>query len=95
MLYQGPVAGLADADNSLTADYFTGRQTIAVPHRRRPTNHGKLRLSGATCHNLRNLTVEFPLGVLCVVTGVSGAGKSSLDPAYSVPSPERGARGEV
>ncbi len=44
----------------------------------RPLAHGHIRLSGARCHNLQNLTVDFPLGVLCVVTGVSGAGKNSL-----------------
>ena len=78
VLYQGPTAGLADADDSASADCFAGRDAIAVPGRRRPLKQGKLVLSGASCHNLRNLTVEFPLGVLCVVTGVSGAGKSSL-----------------
>ena len=43
--------------------------------RRRPTEHGWVKLVGARGNNLQNLTVEFPLGVLCLVTGVSGAGK--------------------
>ena len=80
LLYAGPPGEIdqASAAGSLTADFLTGRKSVAVPERRRATNRGRLRLSGATGHNLKGVTVEFPLGVFCVVTGVSGSGKSSL-----------------
>src|SRR5262249_13373646 len=77
VIYQGTPAGLAQAEASSTGVYLAGRSAIAVP-RRRELSHGSLRLLGANTNNLQNLTVEFPLGVLCAVTGVSGAGKSSL-----------------
>jgi excinuclease ABC subunit A len=76
IIYAGTLAGLAASDGS-TAEFFAGRQTIAMPARRRSAR-GALRLSGASTHNLQGLTVEFPLGLLCVVTGVGGAGKRSL-----------------
>ncbi|MCA9132823.1 MAG: ATP-binding cassette domain-containing protein, partial [Planctomycetales bacterium] len=63
---------------SLTGDYLSGRRQIHVPARRRETSKGWLRLSGCQGHNLQQVDVEFPLGVLCLVSGVSGSGKSSL-----------------
>ncbi len=78
VVYQGPPAGLLESEESVTGAYLSGQRGIAVPSRRRALTHGSLRLLGARTHNLHNLTVEFPLGVLCVVTGVSGAGKSAL-----------------
>jgi excinuclease ABC subunit A len=75
--YHGPPAGLDSATENPTSDFWTGRSFIEVPEvRRKPT--GLLKLTGATANNLQNLAVDFPLGVLCVVTGVSGAGKRSL-----------------
>ncbi|MBO4580952.1 MAG: excinuclease ABC subunit UvrA, partial [Bacteroidales bacterium] len=65
--------------HSLTGDYLSGRKTIEVPVQRRKVNNGKkLVLKGAKGNNLKNLTVNFPLGVFICVTGVSGSGKSSL-----------------
>ena len=77
LLYCGPAENFASAKNSLTADYLTGKKSIPVPKKRRkPTGH--ITLKGVTHHNIKNLTVKFPLGVLCAVTGVSGSGKTSL-----------------
>jgi excinuclease ABC subunit A len=75
--YQGPPAGLSGDVDAPTAEFFSGRRSVRVPSRRR-IPRGSIRLSGVRRHNLQDVAVEFPLGVLCVVTGVGGAGKSSL-----------------
>lgn len=64
--------------NSVTGDYLAGRKFIAVPSKRRKGNGKYVEIKGASCHNLNNVNVKFPLGKLIVVTGVSGSGKSSL-----------------
>ena len=66
------------ASNSLTAEYLNGRKKIEIPKSRRTGNGKSLILKGASGHNLKNVTVEIPLGKLVCVTGVSGSGKSSL-----------------
>ncbi len=63
---------------TLTADYLTERKTIAVPKKRRKGNGKSIKLSGATGNNLKNVSIEFPLGKMICVTGVSGSGKSTL-----------------
>lgn len=64
--------------NTTTADFLTGRQEIAIPKKRRKGNGKKISLIGCTGNNLKNVSVDFPLGKFICVTGVSGSGKSSL-----------------
>lgn len=63
---------------SLTADYLNGKKKIEVPKRRRKGNGLSIQLKGACGNNLKNVTVDFPLGKFICITGVSGSGKSSL-----------------
>lgn len=64
--------------DSLTAQYLTGKKMIAIPAERHVGNGKKISLKGCTGNNLKNVDVDFPLGKLICVTGVSGSGKSSL-----------------
>jgi excinuclease ABC subunit A len=64
--------------NSITGQYLSGAKRIDIPSRRRQPNGNWLKVLGAEENNLKNIDVEFPLGVITCVTGVSGSGKSSL-----------------
>ncbi|WP_350349827.1 excinuclease ABC subunit UvrA [Agromyces sp. G08B096] len=79
VVHSGSYADLLKNTASLTGDYLSGRREIAVPSRRRPIDPERvIRVEGASANNLRNVEVDFPLGVFTAVTGVSGSGKSSL-----------------
>lgn len=74
----GTPAEVASDLNSVTGAYLSGRKKISVPSMRRTGNGNFLTVIGAQEHNLKNITVEIPLGCFVCVTGVSGSGKSSL-----------------
>jgi excinuclease ABC subunit A len=79
VVHSGSVADLLPNTRSLTADYLSGRISIAVPESRRAFDPERvLRVEGAAANNLQRIDVDFPLGVFTAVTGVSGSGKSSL-----------------
>lgn len=74
----GPYESIIKAQNSLTADYLTGRREILVPETLRKGTGKQIVISGACENNLQNVTLTVPLGKLICVTGVSGSGKSTL-----------------
>lgn len=76
---QGTPKQIMSVERSLTGQYLSGKKKIDIPKRRlENTCRLSIKLAGATCNNLKNVTTEIPLGLMTCVTGVSGSGKSSL-----------------
>jgi len=75
---QGTLEDILNNDKSITGKYLSGKKQIEVPKTRKKPDGRYIEIKGAQEHNLKNINVKFPLGLLNVVTGVSGSGKSSL-----------------
>ena len=74
----GTVEDICACPDSLTGQYLSGKRKIPVPAERRKTDKGFISIHGAAEHNLKNVDIDIPKGVITCVTGVSGSGKSSL-----------------
>lgn len=84
VVFQGDMKKLKQA-STLTAGYIFGQRKIEVPTKRRVSTK-KITLTGATENNLKNITVDIPLGIMTAITGVSGSGKSTLVKSILVPA---------
>ena len=78
VVYAGTPKDILNFSKSVTGQYLSGKQNIPLPSKRRIGNSYLLSIKGAMGNNLKNVDIDFPLGKLIVITGVSGSGKSSL-----------------
>ena len=79
IIAQGSLRAIMVSKKSLTGDYLAGRRSVPIPEKRRAFDKKRtIKVTGASANNLKNVSAEFPLGLLTCVTGVSGGGKSTL-----------------
>ncbi|MCR5763775.1 MAG: excinuclease ABC subunit UvrA [Treponema sp.] len=90
IMASGTPKQVMDVPESITGQYLAGKIRMPIPKKRRTGNGKRIKLTGVTEHNLKNITVEIPLGTFTCITGVSGSGKSTLlnDVFYPVVSNE-------
>jgi excinuclease ABC subunit A len=78
IVFQGTPAEILQSDDSLTGRYLSGKESIALPSKRRSLTGRYIILEGASENNLKNIDIKIPVGVFTAVTGVSGSGKSTM-----------------
>ena len=78
VVFDGSPLELVTGSDTVTADFMSGKRGFSFTGERRDNQRARIQLAGARGNNLKNITVNFPLDLLCVVSGVSGAGKSTL-----------------